>query len=390
FKEKEWWETVGPAVRQFGIYIGRSVRQGGALVYDTNEDILKDVVGKKGVAFLQDLAAYYNPRVGPDARFSQSDMADIIATFDTLFGSELTLGTRAKRWIANIWASRGTLPKWPKIFAYMAFSAFMVTMMAMIVLFVMNFLAVIVGAFANTHEPLDFMWMTFPDGRMGAVALTAVGGAVMTIMLFLLRPAQAVLNLLVAWMPGPRSNPLTSFGYRFTFILMPAFAIAFGILYYDSPVQIRIALLLLAFMGLGTGMGFKVAETEEEARLLTYRSAKYAAVGMLGILTIEWIIRSLMYGGWEWLWTKLLSDGVKQFVMGQWFFATLIAAIVIAILFFIAGLVASIFTKYGWPVIIAFALLFMGATGFSFYAMAHPPKAETPTAVTTTPAPAPA
>ncbi len=385
FRQKEWTARVGSTVLDFFIYLGRSMRQGGALLYDIREDFLKDIVGHNGIAMLQKLANYYNPRrdMATD-RFSMDDMDDIMATIDAFMGAELTWADRAKRTVARLWANRikVNVPAKVRFIAWMTLAGVAFATIALFMLFIGCFWMVIKGAFSPCDEPIQYIWWTF-DGRWGAVVLMGIGGAVMTVLMFLLRPLQTAINLLAFWVPAPKSNALPEFGYKFTFMLGVAFSIAMGILLFGSPVTWRVAVLLLSFIAISIGMGYKAADNPEEARLLAFRGAQYGWLVTLGILFLNWLCRGAPdFAGISVFHRvpELFHKDVQDWIKEHWFLAIVLISTVLVLPCALFGWMLSKLKKELWVVALIVWICLTIAIGHDRYTTAKE-AASTPTPV---------
>ncbi|MBI5369881.1 hypothetical protein HZA85_01670 [Candidatus Uhrbacteria bacterium] len=277
-KPAEWWEAVGPEVRRFFLLISRSVRQGTALQYALREDIVKDVVDKKGVPFLRTLAEYYNPRATPEDRFNPEDLDDIIAAFDTALGAELTLWHKALRGASSAWHNRGAMSGTLKALLYGSAVGIVVFNLATVVMFL-----------------TAFWWMLsslFSAPSMYHSLRAIICATVLIIMFFTLRIWQRLLHPLVVSVLGWPADWLAEFGWRFTFMLMPAYLIALGLIpEVGVSLSARVVILGLAFVGVCIGMGFKVAGAPAKAQLLALRGAQYGWLVTIGIIAADWMIR---------------------------------------------------------------------------------------------------
>lgn len=300
-KPVEWWDEVGREVRRMFLLISRSVRQGTALQYAMREDHIEDVIGKKGIPFLKDLAAFYNPRATADNRLTPEDLEDLIAAFDVALGSELTSWNKLQRRVSQIWSGRGSLSAFAKACLYSIFGLVVFFNLASVALFLTAIVGIIVGAFMPYEGPWSFFGTVYAQPNWLAAGLMFVGGIVITVMLFPLRIWQRVLAPFFVGILRAPSEYLAEFGWRFTFALLPLFAFVIGALLMESSITVRVVIVTLVCMGISGGMGRKVARQFASAELLTFRAARYEGIVIIAILALDWVIRNApfsMIGNW--------------------------------------------------------------------------------------------
>ncbi len=298
---QEWWEQVGSDVRRMFLLISRSVRQGTSLQYTLREDLVKDVVDKKGIPFLRDLATFYNPRATADDRFLSEDLEDLLAAFDTALGSELTAWNKIQRRVSQVWNGRGSLSAYTRAWLYSLFGLMIFLNLASVALFLSAFLGLIAGSLMPYDEPVTFLGTTYAEPKWLAAGLLLGGGITIIVMLFTLRVWQRILAPIFVGIFKAPAEYLAEFGWRFTFMLLPLFAFVIGALLMESSITVRVVIVALAGMSISSGMGMKVAEMFGSARLLTYRGAKWGGIVVLAILALDWAIRvrmpQIVWGG---------------------------------------------------------------------------------------------
>jgi len=253
------------------------------------EDFFKDLPNKGDIALIEHLAERFEGRKQADGSFSDTDFDSIVAFIDDWLGAELTWWSRIQRSCTRIWRNRGSISKGTSRALKVAFYSLIAVTVAVVLLFVSSIAAMIYGITADLTQPI----LGYTDPRWPAAALVFIGAWVVTILLFLLRPLQGILNPLVHKILGTGENWLTAFGYKFTLLIAPfGFLIPLAIL-TGASMYARFLIVGIPLLAIGSGMAFKAADVPAMARVLTIRGAKYGWIGGLIIIAGDWLVRNI-------------------------------------------------------------------------------------------------
>ncbi len=381
-KPVEWWDEVGPGVRRFFLILGRSVCHGNFLQYDLWEDHIKDVIGKRGISFLQDLATFYNPKAA-DERFSMDVLEDIIATFDTALGSELNWWNKCRRAAHRAWANRRGMPVLLLAWFIAPLVGIVLLNLAMVALFVSSFAAVALGALMPYEGPAEIPLVgLIQEPRWLAAGLMLTGAWVLLILLSTLRIWQRILSPIAEKIFKVPAEWLAEFGWRFTFLLVPIFVFVIGALLFQSSLFSRLVSFSLAGMGIGIIMGLKVAAqnapgewAKQKARIKAFDmmmvSARFGWLILFAILLVDFAYRH---------WDASTTGTATIVASGAWGFLTSKDWLAILVRFGIGfALAASIFwgiERFAGRVPFKWLIIFVCALIFGFSASLGMPKGK--------------
>lgn len=345
-KPKDWWTSAGADVMQLFIILGASIGHGSSLQADAYVDLIKDVVGKEGVPFLQRIASEYNPQA-INGRFTPDVLRSIINSFRIALGSSLEFWNRVKLFAVDTWTDRGQIPLKARIWMKTLLAFVIIANLLIIVLFLGSFFAVMFGALMPYDRPVanPLTGTFYLEPGWLAAALMTVGSAVIIVLLFTLRIAQAILHPLAVRVLNAQSEWLAEFGWRFTFMLVPVLIFDIGALFLESSVSARVLCIALALMGIAIGMGYKVLASSahadwqlEDARIRAYKllrnGVRFGWLIMLCILLADYALRhawhAIVFGG-----VQAASSPVWDFLINKHVLAIvlrfLIAAVVITL-----------------------------------------------------------
>ena len=338
-KPKDWWTSAGADVMQLFIILGASIGHGSALQADAYVDLIKDVVGKEGVPFLQRVAAEYNLQA-INGRFTPEVLRSIVNSFRIALGSTLEFWNRVKLFAVDAWTDHGQISRKVRIWMKTLLAFVILANLMIIVLFLGSFFAVMFGALMPYDHPVanPLTGTLYLEPGWLAAALMTVGSAVIIVLLFTLRIAQAILHPLAVRMLNAQSEWLAEFGWRFTFMLVPVLIFDIGALFLESSVSARVLCIALALMGIAIGMGYKVlasgapaewAVTDAKVRAyqLLRNGVRFGWLIMLGILLADYALRHAWHvaalGGaqaasspvWDFLMNKHVLAIVSRFLI---------------------------------------------------------------------------
>lgn len=345
-KPKDWWTSAGADVMQLFIILGASIGHGSSLKTDIYVDLIKDVVGKEGVPFLQRIAVEYNPQA-INGRFTPDVLRSIINSFRIALGSSLEFWNRVKLFAVDTWMDRGQIPRSVRIWMKTLLAFIIIANLLIIALFLGSFFAIMFGALIPYDHPVanPLTGTLYTEPGWLAAALMTVGSAVIIVLLFTLRIAQAILHPLAVRVLNAPSEWLAEFGWRLTFMLVPVLIFDIGALFLESSVSARVLCIAFALMGIAIGMGYKVlasgapaewAVTDAKVRAyqLLRNSVRFGWLIMLGILLADYALRHAWHmavlGG-----AQAASSPVWHFLMNKHVLAIvsrfLISAVVITL-----------------------------------------------------------
>jgi len=309
-RHDSWGAKLSPQAKDLLIALSVTRSRKGPLEQMLAEDFFKDLPNKGDITLIEHLAERFEGRKQADGSFSDTDFDSIVAFIDDWLGAELTWWSRIQRSCARIWRNRGSISKGTSCALKVALYSLIAATIAVVLLFVSSIVAIIYGMFADLSQPM----FGYADPRWPAAALVFIGAWVVTILLFLLRPLQGILNPLVHKILGAGENWLTAFGYKFTLLIAPfGFLIPLAIL-TGASMYARFLIVGIPLLAIGIGMAFKAADVPAMARILTIRGAKYGWIGGLIIIGVDWLIRNvpwfLVGGAIKSKWTYVANNQI--------------------------------------------------------------------------------
>lgn len=280
-KPDSWGAKLSSKAKTVLLALSTTRSKRGPLEQTLAEDLFQDLPGKADVALIEAFAERFESRIQSDGSLSDADYDAAVAYIDDWLGGELTRWSKLQRSCARIWRNRGSLSDenkhrmkfWYRVLVGLAFVA--------IALFCASFAAMVLGTVLNLSP-----WL--------GASLVFFGAWVITVLLFLFRPLQGILNP-IAKIFGAEGLWLTSFGFKFTLLIAP-----FGLLLplailCGASLYARFLIVGIPLLAIGSGMAFKAADVPALARMLTIQGAKYGWIGGLLIIGVDWLIRSSAY-----------------------------------------------------------------------------------------------
>lgn len=308
-KSPSWGDRLSDSAKSLLLALSITRSKKSPLEQKLAEDFFKDLPDNGDIALLEALAKNLEAKPRrPDGSLSDDDFDAAVAFMDDWLGAELTWWSRVQRFCSRLWQNRARMGAGTTRKIKFAFWVLVGISVAIVVLFVSSFAAMVYGTTVDLTKPM----FGHADPRGMAATLVFVGAWTITVLLFLLRPMQGILNPLVHKILGVSETWLTSFGHKFTLLIAPFGFILPIALLTGTSLYARFLIVGIPLLAIGSGAAFKVAEVPAMARMLTIRAAKYGWIIGLLIIGVDWSIRNApwteIWAGIEFLWTHAAEN----------------------------------------------------------------------------------
>lgn len=287
-KSQSWGDRLSDSAKSLLLALSITRSKKSPLEQKLAEDFFKDLPDNGDIALLEALAKNLEAKPRrPDGSLSDDDFDAAVAFMDDWLGAELTWWSRVQRFCSRLWQNRARMNADTTRKIKFAFWVLVGISVAIVALFVFSIAAMIYGTLVDLTQPL-----LGKDPRRMAASLVFVGAWTTTIILFLLRPLQGILNPVVHKILGASENWLTNTGLKFTLLIAPLGFIMPLALLCGASIYARLLIIGLPLLAIGSIAAFKAAEVPAMARMLTIRAAKYGWIVGLLVIGIDWLIRS--------------------------------------------------------------------------------------------------
>lgn len=285
---KSWGSKLSPRAHRWLFALALTRSRQDPMAQTESEDFFKDLPGKADIALIEDIAERQEASILPDSSLPQAEYETAISYIDSFLGAELTWQNKLLRLGSRIWRGRGRMnPTFRNVLVGIGWATVIFNVLQ-VALFLLAFWWMIKSMFS---EPSWFH------------AMRTIGSAtVIIVMLFTLRIWQRLGSPIFVGLLKMPTEYLAEFGWKFTFILLPVYIIGFALIPEIGISMIaRVLILMLAFVSLCRGMGYKSAGVPAKAQLLAIKGADYGWLVAIGIVAIDWMVRQAWpsaTGGW--------------------------------------------------------------------------------------------